>query len=121
MPRLNIEDLNKLRDDAKRMISLRVGRAAVKVTVHMGSCGIAAGAREVMHALLDEMTQTDRQDIHVFNSDCLGVCGSEPNVTVDIEGKAPVVYQHVDGDKMRQIFKRHVLMGEVQSDFVIKK
>jgi NADP-reducing hydrogenase subunit HndB len=93
----------------------------VKITVHMGTCGIAAGGREVMDALLEEMTETDRQDIRVVTSGCMGMCSSEPNVTVEIQGKEPVIYQHMDGNKMRQVFKRHVLVGEVQTDFALAR
>ena len=121
MPKLTIEDLKRIREDAKKTTTLREGGASVKITVHMGTCGIAAGAREVMDALLEEMAETDRQDIHVMNSGCMGMCSSEPNVTVEIKGQDPIIYQHVDRNKMRQIFKRHVLMGEVQTDFALAK
>lgn len=93
--------------------------AMVKVIVHMATCGIAAGAREVMTALMDEMSRTDRQDIQIETSGCIGKCPTEPNVTVEIEGEEPVVYQKMNSDKIRQVFKRHVLMGEIQSDFVL--
>lgn len=121
MAKLTIEDLKKIREDARKTTTLREGGATVKVTVHMGTCGIAAGAREVMDALLEEMARTDRQDIHVMNSGCMGMCSSEPNVTVEIRGQDPIIYQHVDRNKMRQIFKRHVLRGEVQTDFALAK
>ena len=74
-----------------------------------------------MDALLEEMTQTDRQDIRVTNSGCMGMCSSEPNVTVEIKGEDPVIYQHMDRNKMRQVFKRHVLLGEVQTDFALAR
>ena len=121
MPKLTIEDLKKIREEARKTTTLREGGATVKITVHMGTCGIAAGAREVMDTLMEEMAQTDRQDIHVMNSGCMGMCSSEPNVTVEIKGQDPIIYQHVDRNKMRQIFKRHVLNGEVQTDFALAK
>ncbi len=121
MPKLTIEDLKKIRESAKKSTALREGETAVKITVHMGTCGIAAGAREVMNALLEELAQADRQDIHVVTSGCIGLCSSEPNVTVDIEGKDPVIYQHMDRNKMRQVFKRHVLLGEIQTDFALAR
>ena len=121
MPKLTIEDLKKIRDDARKMTVLREGGASVKITVHMGTCGIAAGARDVMDALLKELAETDRQDIRVMNSGCMGMCSSEPNVTVEMQGTEPVIYQHMDKNKMRQVFKRHVLMGEVQTDFALAR
>jgi len=121
MSRLTIEDLKKIRDDTRKKTMLREGGATVKITVHMGTCGIAAGAREVMDAILEEMSGTDRQDINIMNSGCMGMCSSEPNVTVEIKGQDPIIYQHVDRNRMRQIFKRHVLKGEVQTDFALAK
>ena len=121
MPKLTIEDLKKIRDSAKKKTALREGETTVKITVHMGTCGIAAGAKEVMDALLEEMAETDRQDIKVVTSGCMGMCSSEPNVTVEIAGQEPVIYQHMDRNKMRQVFKRHVLLGEVQTDFALAR
>lgn len=121
MAKLTIEDLKKIRESAKKTTALREGETTVKITVHMGTCGIAAGAREVMDALLEEMAEADRQDIRVVTSGCMGMCSSEPNVTVEVQGKDPVIYQHMDKNKMRQVFRRHVLMGEVQSDFALAR
>jgi NADP-reducing hydrogenase subunit HndB len=121
MPKLTIEDLKKLRENAKKATALREGETNVKITVHMGTCGIAAGAREVMDALLEEVAQANRSDIRVVTSGCMGMCSSEPNVTVEISGKEPVIYQHMDRNKMRQVFKRHVLIGEVQTDFALAR
>jgi len=119
MAKLTIEGLKKIKEQAKKDTALREGGATVKVTVHMGTCGIAAGGREVMNALLEEVAESDRQDIRVMNSGCMGMCSSEPNVTVEIQNHEPVIYQHMDRNKMRQVFKRHVLNGEVQSDFAL--
>ena len=121
MAKLTIDDLKKLKDKAKKTTALRDGEATVKITVHMGTCGIAAGAREVMNALLEELTESGRDDIRVVNSGCMGMCSSEPNVTVEIMGRDPVIYQHMDQNKMRQVFKRHILHGEVQTDFALAR
>jgi NADP-reducing hydrogenase subunit HndB len=121
MAKLTIEDLKKIREDTRKKTMLREGGATVRITVHMGTCGIAAGARDVMNVILEEMSETDRQDIHVMNSGCMGMCSSEPNVTIEIKGQDPIIYQHVDRNRMRQIFKRHVLRGEVQTDIALAR
>lgn len=121
MAKLTIDDLKKIKDKVSKETSLRHGTATIKVTVHMGTCGIAAGAREVMDALMVEMAEADRQDIRVMASGCLGMCSSEPNVTVEVQGKDPIVYQEMDGNRMRQVFKRHVLLDEVQTAFALAK
>jgi NADP-reducing hydrogenase subunit HndB len=121
MTKLTFDDLKKIKEETAKSTSLRYGVANVKITVHMGTCGIAAGAREVMNALMEEMAQTDRQDIRVFTAGCMGMCSSEPNVTVEIKGAQPIVYQKMEANRMRQVFKRHVLLGEVQTDFRLPK
>ncbi len=121
MAKLTIDDLKRIKEETAKSISLREGGATVKITVHMGTCGIAAGAREVMNALMEELAQTDRSDIRVLTSGCMGMCDSEPNVTVEIQDAEPIVYQKMEPNRMRQVFKRHVLLGEVQTDFALGK
>jgi len=121
MAKLTIDDLKKIKEKTAKETSLRDGTANIKITVHMGTCGIAAGARDVMSALMEEMAAADRQDIRVVASGCMGMCSSEPNVTVEVQGSEPIVYQLMDSNRMRQVFKRHVLLGEVQTDFALAK
>ena len=121
MTKLTIEDLKKIKEKTAKKTSLREGTANIKITVHMGTCGIAAGARDVMSALMEEMAAADRQDIRVVAAGCMGRCSSEPNVTVETQGSEPIVYQLMDSNKMRQVFKQHVLGGEVQTDFALPK
>ena len=121
MAKFTIDDLKKIKEKTAKEISLRDGPARVKITVHMGTCGIAAGAREVMSALMEERAAADRPDIQVVASGCMGMCSSEPNVTIEAEGSEPIVYQLMDSNKMRQVFKQHVLLGQVQTDFTLAK
>jgi len=121
MAKLTIQELKKLKESVSKDLSLRDGKSSIRILVHMGTCGIAAGAREVMNTLMEEMAQADRQDIRVVASGCMGMCSSEPNVTVEMEGQSPIVYQHMNANKMRQVFKRHVLKGEVQSEFALAR
>lgn len=121
MAKMTIEDLKNIKDRVSKETSLRHGKSSIKVTVHMGTCGIAAGARDVMNALMGEMGESDRDDIRVMASGCIGMCSSEPNVTVEIQEKEPIVYREMDANKMRQVFKRHIMMGEVQTGFALGK
>jgi NADP-reducing hydrogenase subunit HndB len=121
MAKLTIDDLKKIKEETAKSTSIRDGEANIKITVHMGTCGIAAGARAVMNALMEEMAEADRQDIRIVTSGCMGMCSSEPNVTVESKEAEPIVYQKMDSNRMRQVFKRHVLLGEIQSDFALAK
>ncbi|MBW1892725.1 MAG: cyclic nucleotide-binding domain-containing protein [Deltaproteobacteria bacterium] len=89
-----------------------------KIVVHMGTCGIAAGARGVMSVLMDEINNSGRKDIKVESSGCIGTCQNEPNITVAISGERPVVYKNMNDEKIRLVFNKHILMGEVQTDYV---
>ena len=121
MAKLTIDDLKRIKEDTAKSTALREGGATVKITVHMGTCGIAAGAREVMNALMEELAESDRSDIRVVASGCMGMCSSEPNVTIESKEAEPIVYKKMDANRMRQVFKRHVLLGEIQSDFALAK
>jgi NADP-reducing hydrogenase subunit HndB len=87
MRRLKPEDLEGIKEKTLKEGTLRQGGTTVKITVHMGTCGIAAGAKEVMEALVEELAASGRKDIRVVGSGCMGMCSSEPNVTVEILGK----------------------------------
>jgi (2Fe-2S) ferredoxin/CRP-like cAMP-binding protein len=100
-------------------IASKASYANIKVTVHLATCGIVAGAREVMSALMDEMALADRPEIEVKSGGCIGNCATHPNVTVEIEGEDPVVYQKMNADKMRQVFQQHLLNGKVQTDYAM--
>jgi NADP-reducing hydrogenase subunit HndB len=116
MARLTIEDLKKIKEEHKAMLTLREGGYRAKVTVHMGTCGIAAGARKVMEALLDEINTNKTTDVIVTTSGCAGLCSKEPMATVEIINEAPVKYVLLDEEKMRKIFKEHVQNGRIVQD-----
>jgi NADP-reducing hydrogenase subunit HndB len=92
-----------------------------KVTVHMATCGIAAGAREVMSALTEEVAQSRRQNVQIKSGGCIGKCWSEPNVTVQIHNQAPVIYQKMNAEKMRRVFNAHIIKGQIIEDCVLEK
>jgi NADP-reducing hydrogenase subunit HndB len=121
MPKLTIKDLKAIRERTLPKLCLGSCRERAKVTLHMGTCGLAAGAGPVMDALREELKAAGRDDVRVVVSACAGMCSSEPNVTVELQGADPVVYQHMDGPKMRQVFRRHVLRGEVQAEFALMR
>ena len=121
MAKIKIEDLKKIKDKVMAETSLREGHNRVKVTVHMGTCGIASGAKEVMDALMDEISASGKSDVAVTTSGCMGLCSREPLVTVEILGEEPIKYEYVNPNKMRQIFKRHILQGEIQTPFVLAR
>jgi len=116
MPRLTIDDLKKLRGDTAGAIALRAGTSRARVTIHMGTCGIAAGGREVMAALLAEIERQGVTDVLVTTSGCAGLCSREPMATVELRSQAPVKYVDLTPEKIVHVFRTHVMGGDVVTD-----
>ena len=119
MAKIKPEDLGKIREKMARTMNLRDGDARAKVTVHMGTCGIAAGARKIMSAMLALVEEKDSKDIVLTTSGCAGLCSREPMMTVELKGQAPVKYVDLDEEKTRKIFAEHVLSGTVVEDYAL--
>jgi NADP-reducing hydrogenase subunit HndB len=119
MSKIKPQDLDKIRERMARSMSLRDGDARAKVTVHMGTCGIAAGARKIMSKLLGLLEEKDIKDIIVTTSGCAGLCSREPMMTVELKGQAPVKYVDLDENKTEKIFSDHVLSGKVVEEYAL--
>jgi NADP-reducing hydrogenase subunit HndB len=119
MPRITVDDLKKIKEDYQSTFTLREGGYRAKVTVHMGTCGIAAGARNVMNALLEEFAKNDIKDVIVTTSGCAGLCSKEPMATVQILSGAPVKYCALNEEKIRKIFSKHILGGEIVEEYAL--
>jgi NADP-reducing hydrogenase subunit HndB len=117
--KLRIQDLAKIREKTKSLMTIREGQGRARVTVHMGTCGIAAGARDIMDALLDEIGKSKVQDVIVTTSGCAGLCNKEPMATVELKDQPPVKYGDLTPEKMRKIFAQHVLRGKMVTDYVL--
>ncbi len=119
MGKITIEDLNKISQQVKDTISLRQGIGRCRVVVHMGTCGIAAGARTVMAALIKEIESRDVHDIILTTSSCAGLCSREPMVTVEVKDQPPVKYADLTPDKAKEILEKHVVGGEIVSEYAL--
>jgi len=119
MAKLKVEDLKKIKESMKGTVNLRQGDYRVKVTVHMGTCGIAAGARTLMSALLDKLEKSGASDIILTSSGCAGLCNHEPMITVEVKDSAPIKYVNLDPDKVGRIFDEHVMKGQPVADYAL--
>ena len=119
MSKIKPKDLERIRERMARTMSLRDGDARVKITVHMGTCGIAAGARKIMSALLALVEEKDSKDIVLTASGCAGLCSREPMMTVELKGEAPIKYVDLNEEKTRKIFSEHVLSGAVVEEYAL--
>ena len=119
MSKIKPEDLDKIGEKIKRTMLLREGSYRAKVIVHMGTCGIAAGARKVMSTLLDLIEKEQTKDVILSTSSCAGLCSREPMITVELKGKTPVKYVDLDEEKTMKVFQAHVLAGEVVEEYAL--
>ena len=121
MAKITLEDLKRIKERMERQDLFRAGEKRIKITVHMGTCGIASGAKDIMDALLDEVGETGVDDVLITTSGCIGICSREPLVTVEEQGNEPIIYERLTPAKARQIFRRHIIAGEVQTAFVMAR
>jgi NADP-reducing hydrogenase subunit HndB len=119
MAKLRPEDLDRIAESMRRAMSLREGVGRARITVHMGTCGIAAGARRIMTALLRCLDESGANGLIVTTSGCAGLCSREPMMTVELAGEAPVKYVDLTEDMVKRIFAEHVLGGHVVCDYAL--
>lgn len=115
----SIEDLERVKKEAQSEIRVRQASGYPRVVIGMGTCGIAAGARDTMLAVIDELKKRHKMDVTVSETGCIGLCVKEPIVEVDIPGQQKVVYGNVDPGKARQIVTSHVVNRQPVQDWII--
>lgn len=118
MPKImSLEELKNLRDNVKNKVDVRVKGEnidqMVVVRVAMATCGIAAGAREIMNTFAELVRENNLDNVMITQSGCMGYCYAEPTVEVTLPGQEPVVYGHVTKDKAKEILEKHIQGGEM--------
>jgi len=121
MTKLTIEDLKRIKEEVRSSTLLREGGFRAKITIHMGTCGIAAGARKLMSAVLKEIEERKTQDVIVTTSGCAGLCSREPMATVEVLGKPPVKYCDLNEEKIKEIFLHHAIQGEIVEAYALAR
>ncbi len=112
----SLDELSKLKE---KLLTQRNQNHSVVVAVSMGTCGIAAGALDVLCILNDEINSHHLKNIIVVQTGCIGLCGHEPILEV-IMGDAPrITYGKVTPDVVKRIVQEHILNGNAVEEFVI--
>ena len=115
----SLEDLKKLREEALEKRRVKTASGQTQVIVGMGTCGIAAGARDTMKAILDVIEKENLSGVIVTQTGCIGQCEKEPIVQVVIGEQPKITYGKVNSETARRIMKDHVVGGSVVTDHVI--
>ena len=116
MPKLqSLKDLEQLRQKAQQELTIRQ-TTGTTVTIGMGTCGIAAGARQTMQAILQELDARGI-DAHVATVGCIGMCSKEPLVDIDQAGKPRVTYANILAEMVPQLIEKHLIQGNVVNEW----
>lgn len=117
--KLTLEELKKIKEKAQADLEARNIEGKDKIVVHMGTCGIAAGARETLLAILDEIEKRNLKNVIVTQAGCIGLCEYEPLISVEKVGSSKVLYKHVTPEKARKIIAQHIVNGQIVTEDVL--
>lgn len=116
----SLAELQAIRDKARAQIEIRENHDnAVRVLVGMATCGIAAGARPVLAALVEEVAKRGLQNVTVTQTGCIGICQFEPVVEVVVPGQEKVTYVKMTPEKALRVVNDHLVNGNVVTEYTI--
>ena len=115
-----LEDLKALREKLKADMKVRQNDGT-KIIIGMGTCGIAAGAREVMSAVLNELAVRKLNDVQVQQTGCIGMCEKEVLVDVVMPGQPRITYGRVTPVDIPKIITQHMINGQIVKEMVVGK
>ena len=117
----SIEDLMAIRDKTRKNMTVRedTGDSKIRVVVGMATCGIAAGARPVLNAFVDEIAKRDVKGVSVQQTGCIGMCQYEPIVEVTEPGKEKVTYVKMTPEKAVRVVNDHIVNGNPVAEFTV--
>lgn len=117
----SIEELMAIRDKTRKNMTVRedTGDSKIRVVVGMATCGIAAGARPVLNAFVDEIAKRDVKGISVQQTGCIGMCQYEPIVEVTEPGKEKVTYVKMTPEKAVRVVNDHIVNGNPVAEFTV--
>ena len=115
----SIADLEKIRQKTLSAVNLRRESEGTRIVVGMATCGIAAGARPVMTAFIDEIGKRNMLNVVVAQTGCIGMCRYEPIVEVTLPGQEKVTYVHVKPEMVARIVSEHVVNGNPVVEYTI--
>ena len=115
----SIADLEKIRQKTLSAVNLRRESEGTRIVVGMATCDIAAGARPVMNAFIDEIGKRNMLNVVVAQTGCIGMCRYEPIVEVTLPGQEKVTYVHVKPEMVARIVSEHVVNGNPVVEYTI--
>lgn len=121
----SLDELIKLREDSIKKVNLReTGENAgdtIELMVGMATCGIAAGARETLQALMEVIQEKGLSNVKLVQVGCLGFCHSEPTVQLNMPNQEPILYGNVDKEVAVKIVEDHIMNGKMVDNHILIK
>ncbi len=114
-----LADLEAIRKKTLEQVTLRKDEGGVRVVVGMATCGIAAGARPVMNAFMEEIAKRNLENVTVTQTGCIGMCRLEPIVEIIVPDKEKVTYVKLTPDKVAKIVNEHIVNGKPVAEYTI--
>ena len=115
----SLAELAAIRDKMKNKVALREESGETRIVVGMATCGIAAGARPVLNAFVDEVAKRNLKNVTVAQTGCIGMCQYEPIVEVFEPGKDKVTYVQVSPEKVAEIVASHIVNGNPVVEYTV--
>jgi NADP-reducing hydrogenase subunit HndB len=115
----SLEDLKAVRKEAQAQVDLRSGQKDMRITVHMGTCGIAAGGRDILVAILERLGDAGAEKATVQQAGCAGLCDQEPMISISDKSGGVFRYGRLDKNKVRQIVDQHVVRGQPVREYLL--
>ena len=122
MAKLTLEDLRRMRGEKQKAMEMRdSSNKDVQVIVGMGTCGIAAGAKDTFTALVDTLTEKGLTNVLIRQTGCMGLCHSEPTVEVVVPGMPTVIYGNVDAATAKDVVEKHIIGRQLIDDKILDR
>ena len=122
MAKLTLEDLRRMRGEKQQAMSMRESSGKdIQVVVGMGTCGIAAGAKDTFGALVDALAEKNLTNVLIRQTGCMGLCHSEPTVEVVVPGMPTVIYGNVDAATAKSLVEKHIVGHQLIDDKILDR
>lgn len=115
----SLAELEAIRQKVVSNVTMRKDDHAIRVVVGMATCGIAAGARPVMNAFVEEVAKRNLEHVSVVQTGCIGVCRLEPIVEIMVPGEEKVTYVKMTPEKVAKVVAEHLVNNRVVKEYTI--
>ncbi|MEG0457085.1 MAG: (2Fe-2S) ferredoxin domain-containing protein [Oscillospiraceae bacterium] len=117
---ITLEELAAIRDKMKDKVAIREGSGEIRIVVGMATCGIAAGARPVLNAFIEEISKEGlTSKVTVTQTGCIGICQYEPVVEIFTGKDEKVTYVNMTDEKAKEVVEKHIKSGQVIKNYTI--